>query len=256
MHATALSPELDLARSLDERLVAAPKAQRGAEHRLAILLAERADTAGHRLLGYASIEQYAMTALELTSRVARDLLRIGRGMPELPRLNAAPAAGDVDWTKEREVVRVATAATDAARSVARVAAATTPGRYAIWCQVWPRATPVTTPRRRLRVSPRPAPVRGDASDDTEPHTRSDAIIGCESGRRTPLPHVPAPGHVEPDVQPPGSSVLQPAFQPPRFRPPRPLGKVDGVTPVFASMPPRHPGRVSLRPAARSRRCSS
>ncbi len=113
MHATRPSPELDLARSLDARLVAARKVQRGAEHRLAILLAELADTGGHRLLGYASIEQYAMAALELTSRVARDLLRIGRSMPELPRLNAALAAGEVDWTKAREVVRVATAETDA-----------------------------------------------------------------------------------------------------------------------------------------------
>ncbi len=34
-------------------------------------------------------------------------------MPELPRLNAALAAGEVDWTKAREVVRVATAETDA-----------------------------------------------------------------------------------------------------------------------------------------------
>ncbi len=109
---TFLSPELDVARSLDVRLVAARKVQRGAEHRLAILLAELADTAGFRLLGYASIEQYAMAALELTSRVTRDLLRIGRSMPELPRLNAALAAGEVDWTKAREVVRVATAETD------------------------------------------------------------------------------------------------------------------------------------------------
>ncbi len=112
MRATSLSPELDLARSLDERLVAARKVQRGAEHRLAILLAELADTGRFRLLGYASIEQYAMVALELTSRVARDLLRIGRSTPELPRLNAALAAGEVNWTKAREVVRVATAETD------------------------------------------------------------------------------------------------------------------------------------------------
>ncbi len=113
MHATSLSAELHIARSLDEQLVAARKVQRGAEHRLAVLLAEVADTGGFRLLGYASIEQYAMAALELTSRVARDLLRIGRSMPELPRLNAALAAGEVDWTKAREVVRVATAETDA-----------------------------------------------------------------------------------------------------------------------------------------------
>ncbi len=32
---------------------------------------------------------------------------------DLPRLNAALAAGEVDWTKAREVVRVATAETDA-----------------------------------------------------------------------------------------------------------------------------------------------
>ncbi len=113
MNATPATPELLFARSLDERLVAARKVQRGADHRLAILLAELADAGGFRLLGYASIEQYAVAALELTSRVTRDLLRIGRSMPELPRLNAALAAGEVDWTKAREVVRVATAQTDA-----------------------------------------------------------------------------------------------------------------------------------------------
>ena len=112
MHATFRSPELDLARSLDERLVAARKVQRGAEHRLALLLAELADTGGFRVLGYASIEQYPTAALELTSSVARDLVRIGRSVAELPRLNAALAAGEVDWTKAREVVRVATAETD------------------------------------------------------------------------------------------------------------------------------------------------
>lgn len=112
MHDFAPADELPLAQSLDQRLMAARKAQRGAEHRLAVLLAEFADGGFFRVLGYASLGQYAMGALELTSRTARDLLRIGRCLPDLPVLDAALADGSVDWTKAREVVRVATAATD------------------------------------------------------------------------------------------------------------------------------------------------
>ena len=86
MHATSLSPELDVARSLDARLVAARKAQRGAEYCLAILLAELADTSGHRLLGYASIEQYAM------ARVHATIVIPPVAAPGAEQMNAAHAA--------------------------------------------------------------------------------------------------------------------------------------------------------------------
>ncbi len=99
-------------------------------------------------------------------------------------------------------------------------------------------------RGACRRPARAAPVRGDAPAETrpatrparlrcltdtlapttEPHTREgtgasfawghdnvdqDVIIGCESGRRTPPPHVPAPGHPEPAVQSPAPSVPGP-----------------------------------------------
>lgn len=42
----------------------------------------------------------------------RELLRIGRALPELPGLAAALEAGDLDWTKAREIVGIATAETE------------------------------------------------------------------------------------------------------------------------------------------------
>ena len=105
---------LSLARTIDQQLIDARRTQRGAEHRIAVLLAEMADGALHRTLGYASVEQYAAGRLELTTRMTREFVRIGRAIAELPVLNAALAEGVVDWTKAREVVRVATPATESA----------------------------------------------------------------------------------------------------------------------------------------------
>ena len=148
--------DLQLARSLNERLVAARTAERGAVHRLAVLLWEMADRALYRVLGYTSIHRYAAVALDLTGRVARDLLRIGRRLPELPALNAAMAAGELDWSKAREIVRVATpeteaswvdrARTESARVIEREVAAARMGEAA------PTGTPAPDPkpaRRRL-----------------------------------------------------------------------------------------------------------
>ena len=101
------------ARDLDAQLVAACRVERGAQHRLAILLAEMADSGLFRVLGYTSIEKYAEIVLDIGFRVARDLLRIGRSLSELPALNAALASGDVGYSKAREIVRVATTETDA-----------------------------------------------------------------------------------------------------------------------------------------------
>lgn len=105
---------LERARALSDRLVAARRQHRQAEHTLAVLLAEMDDGALHRALGYASIGEYAAVVLDLTQRHARDLLRLGRRLPDLPALDAVMAAGELDWTKAREVATVATSETEAA----------------------------------------------------------------------------------------------------------------------------------------------
>lgn len=101
---------LDLA----DRLLAARHDQRRAEHRLAHLLAEMADASLHHALGYASVAEYAEAVLDLDRRQARELLRLGRRLPDFPAIDAALGAGDLDWTKAREVLRVATPDTEIA----------------------------------------------------------------------------------------------------------------------------------------------
>ena len=101
-----MNPELELALALSERLVAARCSQRRAEFELAVLLAELVAGEHFRPLGYASMEEYASIVLDLTARQARDLLRIGKALPGLPKLQATLAAGQLDWTKARELVRV------------------------------------------------------------------------------------------------------------------------------------------------------
>jgi hypothetical protein len=102
------------AQDLSRRLTEARTAHRRAEHTLACLLAELAVDELFRPLGYASLEEFARATLDLTARQTRDLARIGRALPRLPRLAATLEAGELDWTKAREVVRIATAETEAA----------------------------------------------------------------------------------------------------------------------------------------------
>lgn len=102
------------ARALHLRLVAARRAHRQAEHQLATLLAELDQASLYRPLGYVSLAEYAGKVLDLTPRQARELARLGRRLAVLPELDAAMAAGELDWTKAREVARVASPQTAAA----------------------------------------------------------------------------------------------------------------------------------------------
>lgn len=102
------------ARALHLRLVAARRAHRQSEHQLATLLAELDEASLYRPLGYVSLAEYAGKVLDLSSRQARELARLGRRLPALPELDAAMAAGELDWTKAREIARVANAETVAA----------------------------------------------------------------------------------------------------------------------------------------------
>ncbi|GDX82608.1 hypothetical protein LBMAG42_44190 [Deltaproteobacteria bacterium] len=105
---------IDEATTLHERLLANRRSHRQAEHQLALLLAELSDRRLHSELGYSSVFEYADRVLDLPARQARDLIRIGRHLPELPALSAALADGQLGWTKAREIVSVATPATEAA----------------------------------------------------------------------------------------------------------------------------------------------
>ena len=109
-----MKTDLDRATALSERLVAARRHHRRAEHSLAVLLTELATEELFRPLGYVSLEDYAGSVLEISARHARELVRIGRALPGLPKLAATFAAGELDWTKARELVRVATEATEEA----------------------------------------------------------------------------------------------------------------------------------------------
>ena len=109
-----MKTDLDRATALSDRLVAARQHHRRAEHALAVLLTELATEELFRPLGYVSLEDYAGSVLEISARHARELVRIGRALPGLPKLAATFAAGELDWTKARELVRVATEATEEA----------------------------------------------------------------------------------------------------------------------------------------------
>ena len=103
-----------VATSLHERLLAARRGHRRAEFQLATLLAEMDTGRLFEALGYASLADYAEVVLELSPRTARELALLGRRLPDLPVISSKLEAGELDWTKAREVVRIATPETEQA----------------------------------------------------------------------------------------------------------------------------------------------
>lgn len=91
---------------LHRPIVVAMSDLRTAEHTLAGLLAEMARLQGWRALGYSSLGDYAVGALQLEPKKARDLARLGARLADFPRLDAAMQEGTLPWTKARELVRV------------------------------------------------------------------------------------------------------------------------------------------------------
>ena len=76
------------AMSLHERLLAARRGQRRADFQLAVLLAEMATDRLYAELGYSSLSNYADVVLELSPRSARELVALGRRLPDLPHISA------------------------------------------------------------------------------------------------------------------------------------------------------------------------
>ena len=105
----AVHPSLTEARALDIRIQDVRAVMASAERDLSLLLAEMADKKHFLDLGYANVGQYAEIKLSLEPRKTRGLVRIGRALPELPRLDRALASGELCWTKARELLSVITA---------------------------------------------------------------------------------------------------------------------------------------------------
>jgi len=65
-----------------------------------------------RQLGYSSAMHYGTRALGLSPRDVWDRLRVARALRDLPQVAAALRRGRLSWSKVREIIRVATPATE------------------------------------------------------------------------------------------------------------------------------------------------
>ncbi len=102
------------AKQLHQQITATVRRWRTAAHELAKLLAELDRDRLWAELGYPSLKAYAWSRHELKARDVSDLLRLGRRLHELPRIDAALASGELEWTKPRTVLHVLTHDNEAA----------------------------------------------------------------------------------------------------------------------------------------------
>jgi 5-methylcytosine-specific restriction endonuclease McrA len=93
--------------ALRQALAACDRAQRGA----VLWFAEVQRRELFRPLGFASLQLYAVHVLGFSDNRYWQFKRLADDLDRLPVLREAVAAGDVGWTKARQVARVATAAT-------------------------------------------------------------------------------------------------------------------------------------------------
>jgi 5-methylcytosine-specific restriction endonuclease McrA len=98
---------MSAAADLHARILQAHATYRQTEHTLAVLLAQMAQGL-YEDFGYASITAYAARELDLSARKTKALVYLGRRLPELAVLDSAFAAGELSWTKARELLRVVT----------------------------------------------------------------------------------------------------------------------------------------------------
>lgn len=83
-------------------------AHQKAEYKLATLLWTLHSKRLYRERGCSSTVQYGEVELDLPARKTKDLVAIGKRLPEMPRLAERFAEGALAYTKVREVIRIAT----------------------------------------------------------------------------------------------------------------------------------------------------
>lgn len=133
----------------------------------------------YRDRGHATINQYAMNELGFSKSRTGDFIRLARQLENLPTVRQALAAGDLGYTKAREIVAVATPETqdswlkaakgsrkELIREVKKVkrAAKVDPGQ----AELLPAGNPV--------VSPRELPVRFQVDLTPEQEARRAAMV--------------------------------------------------------------------------------
>src|SRR5687767_2896682 len=96
------------ARELDACLRALVAVGRRADAEIAVRLAEMKARGLFRVLGYSRITDYAEWELEVSKAKARALIEVAAKLPGLPKIAEEFAEGRLDWTKARQIVRVAT----------------------------------------------------------------------------------------------------------------------------------------------------
>ena len=97
-------------KTLHEKTISACRASNGCRLELATLLIEVQD---QEAFGYcASFKEYVNQRLPIGYGEARELVRVGRALKELPRLAEEFNRGGVAWSAVREVVRVAAPETE------------------------------------------------------------------------------------------------------------------------------------------------
>lgn len=104
--------KLEAARELDRRLKNLVERSRRAEAEVAATLLEMKQRGLFRPLGYARIQDYAESELDLSPSKVKDLIEIAARIGGLPSTRQAFQAGELPWTKARQVVRVASAETE------------------------------------------------------------------------------------------------------------------------------------------------
>ena len=106
-----LEPGLSIDR-IEAQLVASAERHHCEERRMAYWLYEIDRRRLFRERGFSSIGDYAMELIGVKPRKARYLVFIASRLESLPGISAAFDAGDLSWTKAREIVRVATRETE------------------------------------------------------------------------------------------------------------------------------------------------
>lgn len=182
---TRLERAQRLHRALAARLAELRRAEQGALLHFATIHREQL----YRELGYSSIHAYGREGLGFSARKLSAFVRLAEALAQLPATRAAVEAGALPWTKAREVVSVATPATEARwlaeaqgssrreleRKVCAARARPLPQRRAELAQpdLALAPTPAQTARSALEMS---APLRLSFNLSAEQYGRWEALV--------------------------------------------------------------------------------